>query len=100
MGPTAAAGRQGFHEMNGQNIRIRLKAFDHRILDSSTKELVSTAKRTGAQVRGPIQLPTKIEKLTVNRSPTADKKTNEQFGDKDHKGFSTSSIRRRRRLTH
>ena len=55
--------------MNGQNIRIRLKAFDHRILDTSTREIVNTAKRTGAQVRGPIPLPTKIEKFTVNRSP-------------------------------
>ncbi len=52
--------------MNGQNIRIRLKAFDHRILDSSTREIVNTAKRTGAQVRGPIPLPTRIEKFTVN----------------------------------
>ena len=56
--------------MNGQNIRIRLKAFDHRVLDVSTKEIVSTARRTGAQVRGPIPLPTKIEKFTVNR-PTS-----------------------------
>ncbi len=55
--------------MNGQNIRIRLKAFDHRILDTSTREIVNTAKRTGAQVRGPIPLPTRIEKFTVNRSP-------------------------------
>ena len=55
-------------KMNGQNIRIRLKAFDHRILDASTREIVNTAKRTGAQVRGPIPLPTKIEKFTVNRS--------------------------------
>ena len=54
--------------MNGQNIRIRLKAFDHRILDASTREIVNTAKRTGAQVRGPIPLPTRIEKFTVNRS--------------------------------
>jgi small subunit ribosomal protein S10 len=50
--------------MNGQNIRIRLKAFDHRILDASTREIVATAKRTGAQVRGPIPLPTRIEKFT------------------------------------
>ena len=50
--------------MNGQNIRIRLKAFDHRILDASTREIVNTAKRTGAQVRGPIPLPTRIEKVT------------------------------------
>ena len=69
--------------MNGQNIRIRLKAFDHRILDSSTKEIVSTAKRTGAQVRGPIPLPTKIEKFCVNRSPHVDKKSREQFEIQD-----------------
>jgi len=72
-------------KMNGQNIRIRLKAFDHRILDSSTKEIVSTAKRTGAQVRGPIPLPTKIEKFTVNRSPHIDKKSREQFEIRTHK---------------
>ena len=53
--------------MNGQNIRIRLKAFDHRILDASTREIVSTAKRTGAHVRGPIPLPTGIERYTVLR---------------------------------
>ena len=58
--------------MQGQNIRIRLKAFDHRILDNSTKEIVNTAKRTGAQVRGPIPLPTRIERFTVNRSPHVD----------------------------
>ena len=65
--------------MNGQNIRIRLKAFDHRILDASTREIVSTAKRTGAQVRGPIPLPTRLERFTVNRSPHIDKKSREQF---------------------
>jgi small subunit ribosomal protein S10 len=67
--------------MNGQNIRIRLKAFDHRILDASTREIVNTAKRTGAQVRGPIPLPTK----TVNRSPHIDKKSREQFEMRTHK---------------
>ena len=51
--------------MESQNIRIRLKAFDHRVLDQSTSEIVNTAKRTGAQVRGPIPLPTKLEKYTV-----------------------------------
>ena len=71
--------------MNGQNIRIRLKAFDHRILDTSTREIVATAKRTGAQVRGPIPLPTKIEKFTVNRSPHVDKKSREQFEMRTHK---------------
>jgi small subunit ribosomal protein S10 len=71
--------------MNGQNIRIRLKAFDHRVLDSSTAEIVSTAKRTGAQVRGPIPLPSRIEKFTVNRSPHIDKKSREQFEIRTHK---------------
>lgn len=72
-------------DMNGQNIRIRLKAFDHRVLDASTREIVATAKRTGAQVRGPIPLPTKIEKYTVNRSPHVDKKSREQFEMRTHK---------------
>ena len=67
------------------NIRIRLKAFDHRILDASTREIVSTAKRTGAGVRGPIPLPTRIEKFTVNRSPHIDKKSREQFEIRTHK---------------
>ena len=62
-----------------QNIRIRLKAFDRRILDSSAHEIVNTAKRTGADVRGPIPLPTRIERFTVNRSPHVDKKSREQF---------------------
>ncbi len=71
--------------MAGQNIRIRLKAFDHRVLDQSASEIVSTAKRTGAEVRGPIPLPTKIEKYTVNRSPHIDKKSREQFEIRIHK---------------
>ena len=71
--------------MDSQNIRIRLKAFDHRILDQSTGEIVGTAKRTGAQVRGPIPLPTKIEKFTVLRSPHIDKKSREQFEIRTHK---------------
>src|SRR5262249_49638514 len=71
--------------MQGQNIRIRLKAFDHRILDNSTREIVNTAKRTGAQVRGPIPLPTGIERFTVNRSPHVDKKSREQFEIRTHK---------------
>ena len=61
--------------MESQNIRIRLKAFDHRVLDQSTGEIVTTAKRTGARVRGPIPLPTRIEKFTVLRSPHVDKKS-------------------------
>ena len=71
--------------MDNTNIRIRLKAFDHRVLDSSTSEIVSTAKRTGAQVRGPIPLPTGIEKFTVNRSPHIDKKSREQFEVRTYK---------------
>ncbi|MBC7430940.1 MAG: 30S ribosomal protein S10 [Rubritepida sp.] len=71
--------------MDSQNIRIRLKAFDHRVLDGSTKEIVQTAKRTGAQVRGPIPLPTRIERFTVNRSPHVDKKSREQFEIRTHR---------------
>ncbi len=71
--------------MQNQSIRIRLKAFDYRVLDASTQEIVSTAKRTGAQVRGPIPLPNKIEKYTVLRSPHIDKKSREQFEMRTHK---------------
>tara|TARA_Y100000817_G_scaffold73681_1_gene56531 strand:- start:713 stop:1024 length:312 start_codon:yes stop_codon:yes gene_type:complete len=71
--------------IDNQNIRIRLKAFDHRVLDQSTKEIVGTAKRTGAQVCGPIPLPTRIEKFTVNRSPHVDKKSREQFEIRTHR---------------
>ena len=71
--------------MESQNIRIRLKAFDHRILDQSTLEIVNTAKRTGAQVRGPIPLPTNIERYPVLRSPHVDKKSREQFEIRTHK---------------
>ena len=71
--------------MEQQGIRIRLKAFDHRVLDQSTSEIVNTAKRTGAQVRGPIPLPTGIETFTVNRSPHIDKKSREQFEIRTHK---------------
>ena len=65
--------------MDSQNIRIRLKAFDHRVLDQSTREIVNTAKRTGAEVRGPIPLPQRIEKFTVLRGPHIDKKSRAQF---------------------
>ena len=71
--------------VDSQNIRIRLKAYDHRVLDQSTLEIVNTAKRTGAQVRGPIPLPTRIEKYTVLRSPHIDKKSREQFEIRTHK---------------
>src|SRR5690348_10547736 len=66
-------------------IRIRLKAYDHRLLDQSVREIVETVRRTGGQVRGPIPLPTHIEKFTVNRSPHVDKKSREQFEMRTHK---------------
>lgn len=65
-------------------IRIRLKAFDHRVLDQSTREIVNTAKRTGAEVRGPIPMPRHIEKFTVNRGPHIDKKSRDQFEIRTH----------------
>lgn len=65
--------------MENQNIKIRLKAYDHRLLDQSTQEIVNTAKRTGAHVRGPVPLPTARVIYTVNRSPHIDKKSREQF---------------------
>jgi small subunit ribosomal protein S10 len=71
--------------MESQNIRIRLKAYDHRILDVSTKQIVATAERTGAKLRGPVPLPTRIERFTVLRSPHVDKKSREQFEIRTHK---------------
>jgi len=71
--------------MEAQNIRVTLRAYDHRVLDQSTKEIVNTAKRTGARVCGPIPLPTRIEKFTVLRSPHSDKKSREQFERRTHK---------------
>ena len=68
-----------------QDIRIRLRAYDSKLLDNSTAEIISTAKRTGAKVRGPIPLPTKNEKFTVNKSPFIDKKSREQFETRTHK---------------
>ena len=71
--------------MINETIRIRLKAFDHRILDQSTQQIVETAKRTGAVIAGPIPLPTRIRKYTVLRSPHIDKKSREQFETRTHK---------------
>ena len=65
--------------MENQKIRIRLRAYDHRAIDKSAEEIVETAKRTGAKVAGPIPLPTRIEKYSVNRSPHVNKKSAEQF---------------------
>tara|TARA_Y100001935_G_C17064146_1_gene388269 strand:+ start:246 stop:554 length:309 start_codon:yes stop_codon:yes gene_type:complete len=71
--------------MDNQNIRIRLKAFDHRILDQSTSEIVNTARRTGAKICGPIPLPTSLNRFTVLRGPHVDKKSREQFEMRTHK---------------
>ncbi len=71
--------------MANQKIRIRLKAFDHRLIDRSASEIVETAKRTGALVKGPIPLPTKIERFTLLRSPHSDKKSRDQFEIRTHK---------------
>jgi small subunit ribosomal protein S10 len=71
--------------MAKQKIRIRLKAFDHRILDQSARQIVDTAERTGALVVGPVPLPTRIEKFTVIRSPFIDKDSREQFEIRTHK---------------
>jgi len=71
--------------IENQNIRIRLRAYDHRVLDQSTSEIVNTAKRTGARVAGPVLLPTAINRWTVLRSPHVDKKSREQFEIRTHK---------------
>ena len=68
-----------------QRIRIRLQAFEHATLDQSTAEIVNTVKRSGAQIAGPIPLPTRIERFTVNRSPHVNKKSMEQFEIRTHK---------------
>ena len=71
--------------MASQVIRIRLKSFDHKLMDRSAKEIVDTAKRTGAQVRGPVPLPTRLERFTLLISPHVDKKSMEQFEIRTHK---------------
>lgn len=68
-----------------QKIRIKLRAYDHRVLDQSVKEIVDTAQRTGARIAGPVPLPTRINKYTVLRSPHVDKKSREQFEIRTHK---------------
>ena len=70
---------------NNQRIRIRLKAFDHKLIDCSTREIVETARRTGAQVRGPIPLPTDIERYTVLISPHVNKDARDQYEIRTHK---------------
>ena len=71
--------------MTGQKIRIRLQGFDYRVIDQSASEIVDTAKRSGARVSGPVPLPARIEKVTVNKSPHVDKKAMEQFEIRTHK---------------
>ena len=70
---------------SSHKIRIKLRAYDHRLLDLSTQEIVAAAQRTGAGVNGPIPLPTRIRKYTVNKSPHVDKKSREQFESRTHK---------------
>ena len=70
--------------MENQDIRIRLRAYDNKLLDTSAEEIINTAKRTGAKVRGPIPLPTRMEKFTVNKSPHVDKKSRDQFEIRTH----------------
>ncbi len=71
--------------MAGQRIRIRLKAYDHRVIDQSASEIVDTVKRTGARVAGPIPLPMRVERYTVQRSPHVHKKSQETFEQRTHK---------------
>ena len=71
--------------MANQNIRIRLKAFDHRLIDNSAKEIVDTARRTGATVKGPVPLPTKLERFTLLTSPHSDKDARDQYEMRTHK---------------
>jgi small subunit ribosomal protein S10 len=71
--------------MPGQRIRIKLKAFDHRVLDASAKQIVDSAERTGAVVAGPVPLPTRIRRYTVMRSPFIDKDSRDQFETRTHK---------------
>jgi small subunit ribosomal protein S10 len=78
-------GLNGERLMQNQRIRIRLKAFDHRLIDASTQEIVNTAKRTGAQVHGPIPLPTRKEKFTVLISPHVNKDARDQYEIRTHK---------------
>ena len=86
--------------MSSQRIRIRLKAFDHRLIDQSAREIVETAKRTGAQVRGPIPLPTKMERFTVLISPHVNKDARDQYELRTHNGSWISWTQPTKRSTH
>jgi small subunit ribosomal protein S10 len=90
---------EGTYRHGGPKIRIRLKAFDHRLIDRSASEIVETAKRTGAQVRGPIPLPTKIERYTVLVSPHVDKDARDQYETRTHSACSISLTRMTRPWT-
>jgi small subunit ribosomal protein S10 len=79
------AGVQAKGQSQKQRIRIRLKAFDHKLIEQSAKEIVDTAKRTGSQICGPIPLPTKIEKFTILTSPHVDKNARDQYEIRTHK---------------
>ena len=70
--------------MDNQNIRIRLRGYDNSLLDTSTQDIINTAKRTGAKVKGPIPLPTRFERYTVNKSPHIDKKSRDQLEIRTH----------------
>ena len=70
--------------MENQNIRIRLRGYDNSLLDTSTQDIINTAKRTGAKVKGPISLPTRFERFTVNKSPHIDKKSRDQLEIRTH----------------
>ena len=86
-GPTAAARltrRKAEGDGVKEKIKIRLEAYDHRILDKAAQDIVETAKRTGARVAGPVPMPTRIERFTVQRSPHVDKKSREQFELRTH----------------
>jgi small subunit ribosomal protein S10 len=72
-------------EMQQQRVRIRLQAYDHRVLDQAVGGIIDTARATGAQIVGPIPLPTRVERFTVNRSPNVDKKSMDQFEMRTHK---------------
>jgi len=81
----SVSGRRREASVTGEKIRIRMEAYDHRILDQSAADIVETAKKTGAMVSGPVPLPTRIERYTVLRSPHIDKKSREQFEIRTHK---------------
>jgi small subunit ribosomal protein S10 len=79
--------KKKFNNEMQQKLRIRIRAYEHKILDASVKQIIDTAKRYGAEIAGPVPLPTEIKKYTVNRSPFIDKNSREQFEMRVHKRF-------------